>query len=180
MTFKFVNNLPLIGKLAALPAFMLCMLALVVTEVATGINVQRQDATLINAAGRQRMLNQRYVKEVIHAGNLVTKGALVSSPLHEKTKALFMNSLSALKDGGELVVNPGNGTTEVIDAASDAELIKLLERNRQISMELQAVAETYLSAMQKEGGADATALLALNAELHTVSAFCSVRASLNQ
>jgi len=169
MTFKFINNLPLQVKLAALPAFMLCILALVVTEVATGISVQRQDATLINAAGRQRMLNQRYVKEVIHAGNLVKAGASGGLPLHEKTKALFLSSLAALKDGGELVVNPESGSVKVIDAASDVELIKLLERNKQISQQLQVTAEAYLTTVQNKGDADATELLALNAELHTAA-----------
>ena len=169
MSIKFIDSLPLKVKLAALPIFMLGMLTLIVSEVATGINTQREDATLINAAGRQRMLNQRYVKEVMHAASSEATTIADSPPSYQKTNALFMKSLAALTHGGELIVNPGNGLTKDISAASDSELINMLERNRGLALELQTAAQTYLSDMQTGQQADPTTLLALNAQLHTVA-----------
>ena len=166
---KLIDSLPLKVKLAALPIFMLGMLALVVSEVATGINTQREDATLVNAAGRQRMLNQRYVKEVMHYASAGLSSIQGSPPPYEKTKALFMKSLDALTNGGELIVNPGKGTKKNINAASNSELIEMLERNFVLAVELQDTAKTYLSDAQEGKQADPTKLLSLNAQLHTVA-----------
>lgn len=144
-------------------------LALVVGEVATGINTQREDATLINAAGRQRMLNQRYVKEVMYSASEGLSPIQGSPPSYEKTKALFMNSLDALTNGGELIVNPVKGSTKMISAASDRELIEMLERNYVLALELHDTAKTYLSDVQSGKQADPTTLLSLNAQLHAVA-----------
>jgi len=163
MGLKFIDSLPLRVKLAMLPLILLGSLTLVVSKIATGIQVQREEATLINAAGRQRMLNQRYVKEVMYAGASPDTSA---SSSYQKTRQLFMGSLEVLMNGGELVVNPGDGSTKTIKAARDPQLIETLQRNRQLAIELETLAMNYLKAPQAEKSVNIAELLALNARLH--------------
>ena len=74
-------------------------------------SAQKSDAIVIDMAGRQRMLNQRHMKEVL----LAARG--IDSP-YERTRKLFLETLSALRDGGEAIVNLRTGETHVLPAAS--------------------------------------------------------------
>ena len=60
-------------------------------------NAQKNDALVINLAGRQRMLSQKYTKEILDEEfNHLDEKNWTSG----KTKELFEVTLSALKDGG--------------------------------------------------------------------------------
>jgi nitrate/nitrite-specific signal transduction histidine kinase len=67
MRLKFIDSTALVIKLAVVPVILIGSMATVVSSIAAGIEQQRSDAVLINAAGRQRMLNQRFVKELMLA-----------------------------------------------------------------------------------------------------------------
>ena len=169
MSLRIIDSLPLQAKLAALPIIMLGALTLVVTNVATGIGTHREDATLINVAGKQRMLNQRYVKEVLHAASSESAPTAGVQAAYEKTGNLFMKSLAALNDGGELIVNPDKSLVTTVSAATDAELIGLLAQNTTLALELQAAAIKYLSDAQSGDQADPETLLNINAQLHVAA-----------
>ncbi len=169
MQIAIINSLPLRAKLAILPVILLGTLTIVVTEITTGINNQREDATLINAAGRQRMLNQRYVKEVMYAANNSTQGVTNSQPTYLKTLDLFTGSLNALTEGGMLVVNPGKNITKNIPAARDPVLIESLQENLQLVLKLEQKAMNYLRSAQNGKSDGLEELLTLNATLHNAA-----------
>lgn len=112
-------------KLLIVPIVLVLALGVVVFTVIQSIESQRNDGILIDAAGRQRMLNQRYVKEVFLEAQFpqTSKSNLAS----ENTSKLFSETLDALTYGGTLTLNPGNGTTTIIAAPSNADLISLLK-----------------------------------------------------
>lgn len=163
--FRLIDSLSLKVKLLLVPMTLLGTLTFIVLQVTTGIGAQREDATLINAAGRQRMLNQRYLKEILYA---VKTGSSDTNPAYEGTLKLFRSSLQALTEGGELLVNPKKGLKTTIGSASNPELVDKLQLNKQLSQELEDKANNFLQS----GGADTVelnTLLALNAKLHTAA-----------
>lgn len=167
MMIKILESLPLRAKLAVLPIILLGTLTLVLTDVATGVHTQREEATLINIAGRQRMLNQRYVKEVIHAGNSPISPIQGNEPDHIRTLQLFKDSLKTLTDGGTLVVDSKNNITKDVPATTNPALIEALDKNKHLVDELEELATLYLSSAQRGDAGEIDKLLALNAALHT-------------
>ena len=94
------------------------------------------------------MLNQRYVKEVLKAANSDQQ----SRPHEfEKTRALFIDSLDALTNGGNVLVNPAKGVTQEIAAPQNPELIKTLNQNLVLANKLEEAANQYLTARQSTG-----------------------------
>ena len=65
--FHSMNNIPLVAKLAILPTVLILALTATCLVVLANIDAWREDSQQIDIAGRQRMLNQRYVKEVLVA-----------------------------------------------------------------------------------------------------------------
>lgn len=157
-----IDSMPLKLKLLLVPIILTSTLLFIVLEITTGINAQREDATLINAAGRQRMLNQRYLKEILHAK---TTDSNDSNPAYVGTLKLFRSSLQALMNGGELVVNPVSGTVANISPATDLKLVEKLRLNERLSRELEASATDFL----RSDATEADNLLQLNAKLHTAA-----------
>lgn len=83
---------------------------------------QTNDSLVVNIAGRQRMLNQRYLKQVLLTRNGQNED-------YHKTLNLFYKSLMALDKGGETV--GGNGKSVVVlPTAPTVELANLLEKNK--------------------------------------------------
>ena len=112
------------------------------------------------------MLNQRYVKEVLKAANSDQQ----SRPHEfEKTRALFIDSLDALTNGGNVLVNPAKGVTQEIAAPQNPELIKTLNQNLVLANKLEEAANQYLTARQSGVAADVTDLLELNGQVHTAA-----------
>jgi len=167
MRIKFLDSLPVKIKLVALPLITLCSLGFVVSEITSGMQMQRIDATLVNVAGRQRMLNQRYLKEVLHSANAQTSTSTAQTPAHEKTQALFLDSLHALTHGGEVVINPAKGIKKTITAPSNPELIETLKNNLHLANTLYSKAQQYVDPKNKAENVDVQELLELNAQLHT-------------
>ncbi len=87
-----------------------CFLAIVTCmSVYTSITLfqQKNDGLVVNIAGRQRMLSQKYTKEVFLALHtaVATKSA-VNLASASKTKKLFELSLEALDSGGKTYADP--------------------------------------------------------------------------
>ena len=141
-------------------------MSVVVSSIAVGINQQRSDAVLVNAAGRQRMLNQRYVKEVMLAATMPASEVEQGTPSHVKTLALFENSLEVLTNGGDLIVNPSTNLRKTVPAASGVELRRTLATNAELLEELRSEATSLLTSARDGQTPSPELLLKLNAELH--------------
>jgi len=88
--------------------------------------IRESDAFIIDMAGRQRMLLERYMKELL----LASHGVAVS---HDRTRAVLGERLHALIDGGATVVHVDSSETVVLPGAPSEEIrLKLLEQQRQL------------------------------------------------
>ncbi len=96
---KFLDRFSVGKKILIISLFFaLALVGVVVYTVAT-LNQQKADSTVINIAGRQRMLTQKFTKELFDDLGRSRSGQSVRST--DKTKKLFEVSLAALRDGGE-------------------------------------------------------------------------------
>lgn len=141
-----MKNFPIRIKLAILPVVLIVALGATCAAVVAGISTQRTDGVLVDAAGRQRMLNQRYVKEVVVASVMPRELRDAAVANSEKTKALFKDSLTALHVGGMLMVDPVNDKTQAIKPVTDARLIELIEKNELLFEELEVSVHDLLNA----------------------------------
>lgn len=162
-----MTDLPLKFKLALLPAVLIIALAATCFAVISSIRTQHADAVLIDAAGRQRMLNQRYVKEILVAATAPAAQAQAALAASKKTQALFSSSLSALKNGGSLIINPGAGLRQDVPAPDDAILIDLLSASERLSDERVEAAQALLDEAAQAGTVDSSRLLDVAAASHT-------------
>ncbi|MBA1332171.1 chemotaxis protein, partial [Candidatus Endoriftia persephone str. Guaymas] len=96
---KFLDRFSVGKKILIISLFFaLALVGVVVYTVAT-LNQQKADSTVINIAGRQRMLTQKFTKELFDdLGRSRSEQSVRST---DKTKKLFEVSLAALRDGGE-------------------------------------------------------------------------------
>lgn len=111
-------------SLASLPFIFVVGCVLLVATFSLQLGAQGSSAAAINLAGRQRMLNQRHVNEV-----LLTSDGFERD--FEKTRNLLLESQQVLRDGGD---HPFGNVTEanhplVIAAieSSDREIAKSIE-----------------------------------------------------
>lgn len=170
--------MPLRLKLLLLPLVLMLSLGTVVITVITGISAQKDNGILIDAAGRQRMLNQRFVKEILIEAEWddYSGKPLLSS----KTSQLFTNTLNALTNGGLLLVNPATGLTRDIGPATDDVLVDVLTKNEELRKQLLELSEKYV-ASKRSGVNDVSVelLQTLAAQLHT-QANAAVKAYVQQ
>jgi methyl-accepting chemotaxis protein len=83
---------------------------------------QSQNSLVTDMAGRQRMLSQKFAKEVLLQGSGVVTD-------HQATLRLMRDSLAALMDGGEVVVNLDTGARADLPPAPSPEIrVKLAEQ----------------------------------------------------
>ncbi len=123
------------------PAAMLVAGIIAAAFVVNAIAAHRDDAFIIDAAGRQRMLNQRLLNEVL----LASQGA---SNSREETRTLFLETLRALQDGGDVVVDETTGAKRTLPAAPSEEIKDALTHQWWL-MDQQVEASTSLLAMEE-------------------------------
>ncbi|MFK7994804.1 MAG: methyl-accepting chemotaxis protein [Granulosicoccus sp.] len=141
-------------------------LGTILVTVISGISSQRENAALIDAAGRQRMLNQRFIKEILIEADQPGKAG--EPALSNKTKALFTNTLNTLTNGGTLIVNPAAGIKIEIDGATDSNLLAILKKNEQLRIQLHAAGQNYIdSKISGSNDVPVERLQDLGTQLHT-------------
>jgi methyl-accepting chemotaxis protein len=91
-------------KLASVPAALILAIAVMLAYTVVTLDGQKTDAVVVDMAGRQRMLNQRYVKELL----LYSLGGATELSY---TRKLFTEDLEALTNGGAAIVTLGKEDT---------------------------------------------------------------------
>ena len=99
---------------------------------------QSQQSLVTDMAGRQRMLSQKFAKEVM----LVNVG--VSSDM-QGTLKLLRDSLAALMEGGEVITNLDTGARAELPPAPNVEVRAKLAEQAVALRQYEAVANAYLA-----------------------------------
>ncbi|MCP4996244.1 MAG: HAMP domain-containing protein [Gammaproteobacteria bacterium] len=95
-------------KLAALTLLFVAVISAMILYISLTLDQQKSDGTVINIAGRQRMLTQKFTKEFYLAFQQAKmNGAAMDRGSMTKTGRLFDVSLKALRDGGETFLDLG-------------------------------------------------------------------------
>ncbi|PIP41947.1 MAG: hypothetical protein COX19_02270 [Desulfobacterales bacterium CG23_combo_of_CG06-09_8_20_14_all_51_8] len=127
----------LIIKLSIIPVLLLLVVAGIIFHATNTIQQQKPMGLLVNMAGRQRMLSQKYTLEVL----LTSQGIEFD---HRTTLRTFRETLNALLHGGPVVVNLKTGETAYLPSAPTREILNALEEQNKLITELSASAEALL------------------------------------
>ncbi|WP_050764115.1 diguanylate cyclase domain-containing protein [Neptuniibacter caesariensis] len=101
-----------------------------------------QDALAINISGRQRMLSQRMAKSLLHIAvdqSYSEQGSLELNAVYP----LFIATLSAIKEGGE--VTDGEGNLKPFSAIHDAKVRQYIIETEAVMKLVSPVIENYLN-----------------------------------
>ncbi len=149
--------------IAATALFILAILGIILFTIIT-IQNQKLDSLVIDLAGRQRMLHQRHMKEVI----LVSQGHQAD---YMTTRTIAFETLQALLHGGVARVNLQTNRTDIIPSAPSPALIEKLQAQQTLLAEFAQKADTFLqnSSTDSHHTPHLHALLDLTANLHTVA-----------
>jgi len=118
---------------------------------------QNKDSLVVNIAGRQRMLNQRYLKQVM----LSRSGQVVD---YNKTLSLFYKSLVALHKGGEIL--GGDGGSVILPPAPTVQLDDLLVKNKLLMDKQKGLIENYIKLNDNNLLAN---IIEMNKKVHQVA-----------
>ncbi|MEK6777738.1 MAG: ATP-binding protein [bacterium] len=129
----------LIIKLSVIPVLLFLVVAGIFFHTTNTIQQQKPMTLLVNMAGRQRMLYQKYVREVL----LTSQGIEFD---HRTTLRTLMETLNALIRGGSVVVNLTTGETANLPSAPTREILITLEEQKKLFTELSVAAESFLQA----------------------------------
>ena len=105
----------------------------------TVLHYRESDALVIDIAGRQRMLLERYMKELLLAGQGVAAH-------YQDTRALLEQRLRILIDGGSTNTQSGPRGTESLPPAPTAEIRSKLFEQERLLVKFTNRAEAFLAA----------------------------------
>lgn len=161
-----MNSIPLGFKLAMFPLVLIMALAASCLAVIDSIGSQREDAVLVDMAGRQRMLNQRFVKEVLVAASSREAARQQAIDASERTLALFSNTLTAIREGGEVIIDPASGATRSLSVKASPAIASMLTAKEQLLAALKEETAAVLEDAESGLVVNTSQLLELSARLH--------------
>ena len=115
-----IKNLTVKWKITLLSALFILISLFTTYSVVSTLDQQRLDSRVVNIAGRQRMLIQKFTKEVFLQRMLVND----TQKPYEKTGELFSVSLDALKNGGDTFANLAMTKPVSVPATDDQATLK--------------------------------------------------------
>ncbi|MBI2235540.1 MAG: methyl-accepting chemotaxis protein [Magnetospirillum sp.] len=132
------NRMKLRNKFWAVSSgFTLVLVALIGFNV-KAIESQKQTSQISDLAGRQRMLSQRFIKEIILSGVGVQAE-------HETSAKVMRETLAVLTDGGSAVINLQAGTRAEVPPAPTADIRAKLGEQAQLLRQLEAEGTRFLA-----------------------------------
>jgi PAS domain S-box-containing protein len=167
---RLVLRLPILGDLRldrrlgwVIPVFIVLVTAIVGYNARTTAQ-ERGSALVVNIAGRQRTLVERYTKDVL----LVVDG-FQADP--DKSGAALHQTADALLDGGSVLAPQGNDLRVKIPPARDWKVRRKLDQDRRLIDELTRTGDRLLEGGRADPGyaAGVTRLRVLSAQLSSVS-----------
>ncbi len=152
---------PVSRRIFAITAIFLFTITGILYFTVSTLQNQKIDATIIDLAGRQRMLNQRYMNEILLLS--ISDPANISS-----TRALLLNTVEALMHGGRAVVNQETGQTILLPPAPTKEILQTLKKQQLLINQFVERADNYLERSQlgETGETTIPQLLDLNRQVH--------------
>ncbi len=120
-------------KLTRLIVFFLCIITVIVFYSSLTLYRQKHDGLVVNIAGRQRMLTQKFTKEfflLLHQQTPEDRKKVSGQMLH--TRRLFEVSLQALVEGGQTFKDLGMKKAIQLPSAADRKIHKQLLLVRQL------------------------------------------------
>lgn len=151
-TNSLINKMNFTSRLLTIPMLFITSLVAVIALNPLSLKSQEGVGAAVNVAGRQRMLNQRHMKEVLVEAAGAESGT-------DSTRKLLLDSVTALRDGG--AVSMGDSTLTMEEAPSAALKEQFSEQQVLLKQSFQ-LADDFLKA-----DADSPARKALLAELTT-------------
>ncbi|TMQ26786.1 MAG: hypothetical protein E6K65_14925 [Nitrospirae bacterium] len=160
----FSERSPVVQKLAILASvFIFTLLGILLYTIVT-LHEQRLDGVVVDLAGRQRMLNQRHMKEIL----LVSRGLPVD---YSSTRNVLRQTLEALTNGGPAVLTLGKGETVQLQPAPTEGIKEKLALQKNLTRDFTVKADEFLrlSVGDPAYSSRLEELLTLNARVQDVA-----------
>ncbi len=137
-TLLRLNDKDISKKLRILTIFFMSILTLMVAYTSLTLFQQKSDGLIVNIAGRQRMLTQKFTKEFF----LSLQKGNGRSKLTERTRKLFDVSLTALQAGGKTFKDVPMQNPVKIKGTKNQDISKKLSEVARLWSDLQKRADT--------------------------------------
>ncbi|MCA9500239.1 MAG: type IV pili methyl-accepting chemotaxis transducer N-terminal domain-containing protein, partial [Nitrospira sp.] len=149
--------------MALTTVFILSLFGILLYTITT-IQNQKLDSVTVDLAGRQRMLSQRLMNEVL----LASQGIPAD---YRFTQTMLTQTLDALLTGGPAVMNPESGEMVILSPPPSQEILQALDQQQTLIAEFMQRADTFLKTRSDHPGSsfELDGLLALNARLIEVA-----------
>ncbi len=143
--------------------FVLTLFGILLYTIIT-IHHQKLDGVIVDLAGRQRMLNQQHMKQIL----LTAQG--IPTDYHV-TRHTLNQTLDALMFGGSVSVNGKTGETVALPPAPNPKIFSVLEEQKTLVAAFTERADAFLTDLsdQSQNSMDLKQLLALNTRLNDVA-----------
>ncbi|NKB80720.1 MAG: hypothetical protein GKS05_02245 [Nitrospirales bacterium] len=125
------------AQLVGLLTLFIITLAGILAYTFLAINKQKDDAVVIDLAGRERTLIQKDLSEVL----LISQGA---NPEQAETRKILRATLDALIHGGRIVLNKGTGESFFIPGAPTLEIKERLATQKTLLATYVEKADSFL------------------------------------
>ena len=152
-----------IVRLCCLAGILLLLVATVIAATLRVTRAQRADSLVINLAGRQRMLTQRFSKEVLREANPLSRRDHLTvagdssrrapeQRASQKTRTLFETTAAALRYGGTTYTDPATDQTVTVHATANPRIQSKLAKVDDLWKQLQQAASGMQAAVVPIGG----------------------------
>jgi len=145
-----VNNvlgkLSIAKKLILLGGLFALTLSGVIIYTVVTLDGQKEDAVVINLAGRERMLTQKFSKEILEETNSHLSSRIYAHKNSDKTAQLFESTLTSLRQGGKIFTDLGMTKSVDIQVIMDVGIQKELAEVTVTWQKLRAAANALQQA----------------------------------
>ncbi|MCK5146455.1 methyl-accepting chemotaxis protein [bacterium] len=146
-------------QLMAIPILFIFSMAGLMVYTYDTVSRNKTDDLIIDVAGRQRMLNQRHMKEILLAANNIETSI-------NATRKLFNSTTNAFLNGGTLLINTKTGQTLDITESDNDQFSSKLSEISKLMVQFTSIADKYI---KDSGSVSIDRLLKLNSKIHVAT-----------